>query len=430
MNERLLQFIWQFQYFNKQQLTLPSGESFQLLHPGTLNTNQGPDFLAARIRIGDAVIVGPVELHIKTSHWYRHEHQYDPNYDTVILHVVWEEDLDSRESPIPVLSLHDRVSKLLLQQFEHWMNNQWFIACGEQITETSGITWLSWNERLLVERLQRKSAWVMDCMRQNNQHWDETFWWMIARNFGMKVNAEVFEAVARSIPLTILGKIRHQPEQLEALLMGQAGLLDKDFTDAYPRQLKYCYQFQQKAYHLQQVPQAAAFLRMRPASFPTIRLSQLAMLIHRSGHLFSKYKELAAVGNVKTLLDVPSAPYWEQHYTFDHISPDRSKQLGDNMIRNIMINTIVPMVFAYGYLRKEQDFKDKALQWLNDIQAEDNQVIRSFRQCGIKAANAFESQALLELKHNYCDQKRCLDCAVGNALLKKNVKMVESTGVK
>ncbi|WP_276481293.1 DUF2851 family protein [Paraflavitalea pollutisoli] len=421
MTERLLQFIWQFQYFNKSQLLLSSGESFQILHPGTLNTNQGPDFLAARIRIGDTTIVGPVELHIKTSHWYRHEHQYDPNYDKVILHVVWEEDLDSRASPIPVLALQERVSKLLLQQYETWMNNQWFIACGEQIAEVNPLTWLSWNERLLVERLQRKSGWVMDCLRQNNQHWDETCWWLMARNFGMKVNADVFELVARSIPLTLLGKLRDKPDELEGLLAGQAGLLEKDFTDAWPRQLKYGYQFQQKAYHLQQVPQASAFLRMRPASFPTLRLSQLAMLIHQSGHLFSKYKELESIKDVKTLLDVQAAAYWELHYTFDHLSPARPKHLGESMIRNVIINTIVPMVFAYGYLRKEQPFKDKALQWLNELQAEENQVTRSFRQCGVNATNAFESQALLELKAHYCDQKRCLDCAVGNVLLKKNM---------
>lgn len=423
MTERLLQFIWQFQYFNNKHLELPGGEPFEIIHPGTLNSNQGPDFLGASIKIGKATIIGPVELHIKTSLWYKHAHQLDHNYDKVILHVVWEDDLDSSSSPIPVLSLRDRVSKLLLQQYEDWMNNRWFIACGQQITQVTDLTWLSWNERLLVERLQRKSTLVFDCLQQNNQHWEETFWWLLARNFGMKVNADAFEAVARSISLTILGKHRNQLMQLEALLMGQAGLLEKEYTDDYARQLKDTYQFHQGKYKLQQRPQAALFLRMRPASFPTIRLAQLATLIHGSGHLFSKIKAIISVKDVKTLLDVTASTYWDQHYTFDNLSPAKPKKMGDSMIRNIIINTIVPTLFAYGHLRQEQEYKDRALQWLEAVEAEENSITRGFAQCGVTSRSAFASQALIELKNRYCDHKRCLDCAVGNALLKKNLKM-------
>lgn len=423
MTERLLQFIWQFQYFNNRHLQLPGGEPFEIIHPGLHNTNQGPDFLAAKIKIGDALIIGPVELHIKTSHWYRHAHQLDHHYDKVILHVVWEDDLDSAASPVPVLSLHDRVSKLLLQQYEDWMNNRWFIACGRQITQVPDIAWLSWNERLLVERLQRKSAVVFEYLQQNNQHWEETFWWLLARNFGMKVNADVFEAVARSISLTVLGKHRNQLLHLEALLLGQAGLLEQEYTDDYARQLRDAYQFHQSKYKLRQRTHAALFLRMRPAAFPTIRLAQLAMLVHRSGHLFSKIKEIISVKDVKSLLDVTASSYWDDHYVFDHLSPAKPKKTGDGMINNIIINTIVPTLFAYGYGRQEQVYKDRALQWLEAVAAEENNVTRGFAQCGVTCRNAFESQAFLELKNRYCDQKRCLDCAVGNALLKKNVIM-------
>ncbi|AXY74480.1 DUF2851 family protein [Paraflavitalea soli] len=422
MTERLLQFIWQFQYFNNKHLQLPGGESFDIVHPGLLNANQGPDFLAARIKMGDALIIGPVELHIKTSGWYKHAHQFDHHYDKVILHVVWEDDMDSSQSPIPVLSLRDRVSKLLLQQYEDWMNNRWFIACEQQITQVSDITWLSWNERLLVERLQRKSAIVCELLQQNNQHWEETFWWLLARNFGIKVNAEAFEAVARSIPLTVLGKHKNRLLQLEALLLGQAGLLEKDYEDGYARQLKEAYQFYQAKYKLQKGPNTTLFLRMRPASFPTIRLAQLAMLIHSSGHLFSKIKEIISVKDVKSLLDVTASAYWDQHYTFDKISPAKPKKQGDSMINNIIINTVVPVLFAYGYLRQEQEYKDRALKWMEETAAEKNTIIQGFAQCGIKSRNAFESQALLELKNRYCDPKRCLDCAVGNGLLKGSSK--------
>jgi hypothetical protein len=422
MTERLLQFIWQFQYFNNKSLQLPTGEPFEIIHPGLLNTNQGPDFLAARVKIGDTLIIGPVELHIKTSGWYKHHHQLDPLYSKVILHVVWEDDLDSSHSTIPVLALRDRVSKLLLQQFEDWMNSPRFIACEQQVGQLSGITWLAWNERLLVERLQRKSTLVFEFLQQNKQHWEETFWWLLARHFGMKVNADAFESMARSIPLSLLSKQKNQLLQLEAVLMGQAGLLEKPYEDDYARQLNESYQFQKTKYKLQQRPNAALFLRMRPASFPTIRLAQLAALVHSSGHLFSKIKEIISVKDVKCLLDTCASPYWDQHYTFDKLSTvARPKRTGQGMINNLIINTVVPTLFAYGLQRQEQLYKDRALQWLTEVMVEENTITRGFAQCGIASSNAFESQALIELKTSYCDQKRCLDCAVGNALLKKKV---------
>ena len=425
MTERLLQFIWQFQYFNKHQLQLNTGEYFEIVHPGLLNTNQGPDFIAARIRIGNTLLIGPVELHIKTSFWYKHAHQLDHNYDKVTLHVVWEDDMDNSVSNIPVFTLQDRVSKLLLQQYQHWMDGRLFIPCEQQVTLAGDITWLAWKERLLVERLQRKSAVVFECLQQNNQHWEETFWWLLARNFGIRVNADAFEAVARSISLNILAKHKNQLLHLEALLMGQAGLLNKDFEDEYARRLLKEYKFQQSKYNFQQVAKPAFFLRMRPAAFPTIRLAQLAMLIHRSNHLFSKIKELLCVKDVKALLDVTAGSYWDQHYSFDKESAARPKRLGESMINNIIINTIVPVLFAYGYQRQEQVYKDRALQWLSEVASEKNTVTGGFTARGITNKNAFDSQALIELKTMYCDHKRCLDCAIGNSLLKQNLKNVQ-----
>jgi hypothetical protein len=425
MTERLLQFIWQFQYFHRGQLSLTTGEAFEIIHPGLLNTNQGPDFIGARIKIGHTLLIGPVELHIKTSGWYRHAHQQDPNYDKVILHIVWEDDLDNSFTHIPMLVLQDRVSKPLLSQYQHWMENRWFIPCEQQATQASAITWLAWKERLLVERLQRKSAMVFNYLQQNKQHWEETFWWMLARNFGLRVNADVFEAMAKSISTTILGKQKNQLFQLEALLMGQVGLLNDDLEDDYARRLTVEYHFQQAKYQLQQTAKPAFFLRMRPAAFPTIRLAQLAMLVHQSAHLFSKIKEIIAVKDVKSLLDVTASAYWDQHYVFDKESTHRSKKLGEPMINNIIINTVVPVLFAYGYQRQEQVYKDRALQWLTEIAAEKNAITGGFGDCGITNSNAFDSQALIELKTSYCDHKRCLDCAIGNALLKKNIQIQE-----
>jgi hypothetical protein len=227
INERLLQFIWQFQHFNKNELATTTAETVQVISPGQYNTNQGPDFINAKVVVDNTTWVGTVELHIKTSDWNRHKHQEDKNYNTVILHVVWEDDEspDSVSLYLPVLELKSRVAKILLQRYEEMMNSTAFIPCEKSIPVIPGITWKGWKERLLAERLLRKAGTVDLYLQHNNFHWEETFWWLLARNFGMKVNAEAFEAIARSIPLNILAKHKNQVIQLEALLLGQAGLL-------------------------------------------------------------------------------------------------------------------------------------------------------------------------------------------------------------
>ena len=426
MTERLLQYIWQFQHFNKQELTLQNGDSFRVIHPGLYNTDQGPDFLEAKIRIGNTLWAGHVELHIKTSDWVKHAHQTDRNYDNVILHVVWQHDQDIPGNNIPVFTLQERVSKFLLQKYSDLMNSSSFIPCGHQSANVSGIIWLNWKERLLVERLQRKSATIFTYLQQNNYHWEETFWWLLARNFGIRVNAESFEALARSLPVTILARHKNQVHQLEALLLGQAGLLEEDFEDSYPQMLKKEYLFLKHKYNLQPVPQAVHFLRMRPSAFPTIRLAQLAMLVNNSSHLFSTIKETTSIEKIKKMLSVTANDFWHYHYTFKDVSAFKPKNTGEQMINNIIINTIVPVIFSYGYLYNEQPYKDRAINWMRDVDAEINSITSGFTGFGIENRNAFDSQALIELKTGYCDKRKCLDCSIGNALLKKSVTPVNA----
>ena len=343
MTEKLLQFIWQFQYFNKSELETIDEEKVQIQFAGQLNSNQGPDFSDAKIVIGKTIWAGTVELHIKTSDWNKHNHQTDKNYKNVILHVVWEDDggrnsirnsvsekrteqssvdqtgsLNSVQARteqnsvehIPVLELKGRVSKILLQRYEELMNSNSFIPCENSISTVKEITWKSWKDRLLVERLVRKSQTVEIFLNQNNFHWEETFWWLLAKNFGIKVNADAFEAIARSISINILAKHKTQIHQLEALLLGQAGLLDEKFTDDYPLMLQKEYKFYKNKYSIKPINLPVFFLRMRPGNFPTIRLAQLAMLVHNSAHLFSKIKEADAVKDVKAWLDVTANDYW------------------------------------------------------------------------------------------------------------------------
>ena len=425
MTERLLQFIWQFQYFNKSELTTFSGETLQIVSPGKINTNQGPDFTDAKIRIGKTLWAGTIELHIHTTDWKRHKHQSDKNYNNVILHVVWEN--DKEDTRFPVMELKQRVSKILLERYEELMNSSAFIPCEKSlpagqagINSVRDITWKGWKERLLAERLIRKAKTVETFLQQNNYHWEETFWWMLARNFGMKVNADTFESIARSIPLNVLAKHKTQIHQLEALLLGQAGLLEGKFSEDYPKLLQKEYKFLKEKYSLKKTYLPVHFLRMRPGNFPTIRLAQLAILAHRSAHLFSKIKEAKNIAEIKKWLDVTANDYWHYHYRFDEASSFKKKNLGTTMIDNIIINTIVPVLFAYGNYHSENQYKDKALKWLESSAPESNSITKGFQHLGIENKNAFDSQALIELKNEYCNKKKCLDCTVGNYLLKTN----------
>ena len=424
MTERLLQFIWQFQYFNKSNLATADGEPVQVINPGTFNCNQGPDFLNARLTIGAATWAGTVELHLKCSDWNRHHHHEDDNYSNVILHVVWEN--DGCQNNIPVLELKDRVAKLLLERYEELMHSTSFIPCEKNIEGIRDITWNSWKERLLVERLLRKSIVAETFLRQNNYHWEETFWWLLARNFGMKVNAEAFEAIARSLSLNVLAKHKNQIHQLEALLLGQAGLLNGQFERAddahadnnYPLMLQKEYRFLQQKYQLQQIHIPMFSLRMRPGNFPSVRLAELAMLVHKSSHLFSKIKESRSAEDIRKYFDVTANDYWHYHYQFKEGSAYKQKKIGASMTDNIIINTVVPLLFTYGSYHNDNTYKEKAIQCLQEIPAEKNLITKGFKELHIEIKNARDSQALIELKNEYCNKKRCLECSIGYAVLR------------
>jgi len=417
MTERLLQYIWQFQHFNASHLFTVEDEPLQIIHPGLYNTNQGPDFINAQIKNGTITWTGSIELHIHSSDWKNHKHAADDNYKNVILHVVWQHDVELA-LPFSTLVLQDRVPKFLLVKYNELMNTGKFIACEKNIESVNTLTIASWKERLLVERLQKKSAIVFEYLEKNNNHWEESFWWMIAKNFGAKVNSIAFEKIAQSLPVTILAKHKNQIHQLEALLLGQAGLLDNDFTEDYPVLLQKEYRFLKNKYQLQKVEAPLFFLRMRPANFPSVRLAQLAILIQHSTHLFAAIKESSSIDSIKNMLTVTANDYWHYHYTLDEPTAFKKKHLGAQMINNILINTVIPVLFAYGLYHKENKYKDKALQFLFATGPEKNAVSNGFTALGIENKSAFDSQALLQLKNAYCDKKKCLDCAIGNKLLK------------
>jgi hypothetical protein len=424
MNERLLQFIWKFQYYNTQHLHTSQGEPLHIEKPGTWNHHQGPDFSEAIIRIGNTKWVGNIELHLRSSDWHKHRHASDSNYTNIILHVVWEEDSEVHDlngNIVPTLILQPLISKLLLERYRQMMETMVVVPCHSFLPVLDNLGWCAWKERLAAERLERRSEHILSLLKQTGHHWEEVFWWLLAANFGIRVNSALFELVAKTIPVTLLAKHRNQVQQLEAFLLGQANLLSGKYKDDYAVMLQKEYRFLKKKYRLPTVHKQPAFLRMRPAAFPTVRLAQLAVLLQQSEHIFSKLKETKECKSAQELFMVTANDYWHYHYRFDEGTPFRPKNVGKQMAENILINTVIPVLFAYGLYSKEESYKQKAIQWLYELPPEQNQITSQWQRSGIVHRCALDSQALIELTNHYCIHKRCLDCTVGNGVLKKGV---------
>ena len=423
MTEKLLQYIWQFQYFNRHSLCTTQGEPVSIIHPGQPNLHQGPDFFNGRIKIGQTEWAGHIELHLKSSDWYRHSHENDERYGKVILHVVHrhdEEVTDMQGNNVPVLELQNRIAHSMLEQYTQLMQTPQTIPCGTGITQLQPLGWRQWTDRLLAERLLEKCNRVRQQLLQTENHWEETCWRMVATYFGGSVNKESFRQVATSLPLRILARHKDAPIQLEALLQGQAGLLHKNHKDDYMQLLYREYQFLQKKYSLQVVNQPPAFLRMRPVNFPGIRLAQLAMLIHQSTHLFSRWAEAQNLQEARQLLEVTANDYWHYRYKADEPAEFLPKKTGSNLIDTVLINAVIPILFAYGHHQMQDAIREKALDWLQQMPAESNNITRMFAGLGRKPDSAATSQAMLTLANEYCYTKRCLECAAGHALLRQN----------
>ncbi|MDB5251949.1 MAG: hypothetical protein JWP27_1118 [Flaviaesturariibacter sp.] len=416
MTEKLLHFIWGFGYFNPSKLTTIAGEPVRIIRKGRLNANAGPDFLDAQVQIGTVTLAGSIELHLKTTDWDRHRHEGDPNYRNVILHVVYKHDQDLPHT-IPVVELQPRISTVLIGRYEALMQNSAVVACGKDIATVPGLVVTSWKERLLAERLTRKADLVFSFLDATNGHWEEAAWWLLARTFGMQVNTDAFESIARSIPVKLLARQRESLHQVEAVLFGQARLLTRPFAESYPNLLRREYTHLQAKYRLKPVFAPLKFMRMRPSNFPTVRLAQLAMLVHTSQHLLSKILDAGSLDEVTAWLGVTANDYWHYHYRFGEETAFQPKRLGADMIRTIVINTVAPLLFAYGLFHKKEAYGARALQWLDETAPEHNAVTKGFEALGLSNKTAFDSQALLQLKKEYCDQKQCLSCAIGNAIL-------------
>ena len=422
--EDFIHYIWKFRLFDRENLQTTAGENIEVFSAGLPNSDSGPDFHNARLRIGDTTWAGNVEIHLNSSDWHKHHHTNDKAYDNVILHVVYRDDepiILTNGRPLPTLELRDRISPNLYNRYRHLIyGSQQIIPCEGSVRHVDDITLRNWLTRVLVERLEKRSTAVIAALEKNRGDWEETFYQFLAAQFGFKTNAVPFELMAKSLPQLTLAKHKNNPLQIEALIFGQAGFLDENFTDEYPQKLKEEYGFLQKKYNLIPVEKHLwKFMRLRPQNFPTIRLAQFAALIVRSNHLFSKVLDIKDTASLRKLFsDLEINPYWDTHYRFDTASKSLTKSLGQSSIDILLLNTFVLFLFSYGKHNQLEHFINRSLKLLETLPAEQNNIVTNFDLIGIKVNTAFDSQALLELKNNYCDHKKCLQCGVGNKILR------------
>ena len=423
MSENLLQFIWQFRLYNASKPLLTNeGLEVIVIHPGTLNKHAGPDFLEAKIKIGNTLWVGNIEVHLKSSDWKKHQHEQNENYSNLILHVVYEHDVEvetHNNSHFPTIELKYHLDKKWLYKYESMMNEQQFIPCEKYIEEVREITSHQQLDRMLTERLEAKTVYIQTLLSQYNHNWHEVFYIVLARSFGLQINQDAFEQLAKSVPLSLFAKHKNNIFQLEALLYGQAGFLFDYFDELYPIQLQKEYQYLQKLYHLKPIEKYRwKFLRLRPANFPTIRIAQFAQLLFQSTHLFSKITEAKSIKEIEQLFQIEVSDFWQSHYTFLETSLEKTKSIGHSFIQLIIINAVIPAIFEYGKLQGKEAYCIKAIEFLKQLKAEKNMIIDQWNLLGIHCENAADSQALLQLKKTYCDKKRCLECSIGFAVLK------------
>ncbi len=422
MKEDFLYYLWQYKRITLHDLRTVRGEKITIQTTGLFNENAGPDFFNAKIRIADQLWAGNVEIHVRASDWYVHHHENDPAYDNVILHVVWEYDTDLYRkdgSVIPVLELRSFVNTVLLAKYRQlFLQKKQWIPCEKEIGTVDPFVREHWLERLYFERLVEKSVTIKQLLHQSSNDWEATLFKLLARNFGVKINADAFASMAESFPFSLVRKLQAHPIQLEALFLGQASLLTSQVEDVHLQALQSEHAYAARKFNLVEkgafIPQ---FFRLRPMNFPTIRLSQLAQLYSQQTSLFSAVIEANTLAEFYKLFSIAPSAYWKSHYTFGTPSRKSDKRLSKNFVDILLINTVIPLKFCYAQ-HIGKDISEEIMQLLISIKAENNSVIKKFSEIQVAPENAMQTQALLQMKVKYCDNLRCLQCDIGNHLLK------------
>ena len=429
--EELLHYTWKHRLLPLQPLETTDGRPVEVIDPGLHNRNAGPDFFNAKVRIGDTLWVGNIEIHLKASDWYQHGHDRDPRYDNVVLHVCETIDRDVMTSDgkyLPQLQL--TIPQTVREHYEELLQTDQYPPCYRIIPDLSRLTVHSWMAALQTERLERKTEDIRHRAERLGGSWEDAFFVTLARNYGFGINGEAFEEWAYNVPLSAVGHHRDDLFQIEAIFMGQAGLLElntipeqyqKDaLNDGYFTRLRNEYQYLAHKFSLKPMDSSRwNFLRLRPQNFPHIRISQLANLYYQRKLGLSALIECQSVNDLKALLSSQVTPYWETHYTFGSLSSKNEKHLSYGSLNLLMINTAIPMLFAMGRHRQNEELCDRAFDLLEELKPENNYIIRLWQQCGLEVRSAGDSQALIQLKKEYCDRRNCLRCRFGYEYLKR-----------
>lgn len=419
--EQLLHYVWKHKIFPLKELKTTTGQQVEIIDTGLANTNAGPDFFNAKIKLDGVLWVGNIEIHQVSSDWFKHGHHTDVSYDSVILHIAAEIDTEIKRSngeiiPQMQLSCPERVC----MNYKELLETDSYPPCYRIIPSLSSFTLHSWMSSLQIERFEQKAALLAERLKRCQDNWEDAFFVTLARNFGFGLNGDAFETWANHIPLRAVDKHRNDLFQIEAIFFGQAGLLAESINDNYYLRLKKEYAYLQHKFEL--TPMDASlwrFLRLRPNNFPHIRIAQLACLYHRAYGLLSRLMDAETLQGVREILKEGTSEYWLTHYTFNGTSPSRPKTLSNTSLDLLIINTVVTFLYTYGLHKGNEELCTRAGRFLEELKAENNYITRMWDQCGMKAANAADSQALIQLKKEYCDKKKCLYCRIGYEYLKR-----------
>ena len=421
-SEDFLQFIWQNKILKPLPLITVNGKEISIIKYGELNKNSGPDFFNAQLRIDNVILVGNIEIHIKTSNWLKHKHQHDKNYDNIILHVVYEHDTDLAQNinnNVEVLELKKLIPELTFENYKTLNNSKTKLPCHGQLHKCDDFKFLSWLERMTVERLEEKLKLIESNFQLFNGDYTQTFYFLLLRNFGFKVNGLPFELLAKNLPLNILIKHADNLMQLEALLLGVSGLLSNKYKDEYILQLQNEYDFLKHKYSLTELKKELfKFSKLRPANFPTLRLAQFAKLINTKPSIFMAPYDFLNHEEILMALKVNLEGYWRNHYNIDGNVSSKDLTIGFSSKENLIINTFAPFYFFYSKKTGKDDFGNLAIQLLSNCDLEQNNKIKLFDVKKSILKNSANSQALINLYDNYCSKKNCLNCAVTSQILK------------
>ena len=422
--ETLLHYVWKHKLYEQSDLRTEEVIPFEVLDPGMYNSNAGPDFFNAKIKMEEKTWVGNVEIHTVSSDWYKHQHEKDKAYNSVILHVAETIDeteiRDSAGRLIPQWKI--QIPERIQANYSYLLNTDSVIPCLGKILEIPEVYLNDWKSALLVERLERKTNTLLRLLQERKNDWNEVFYIALSRNFGFGINNDAFERLAKSLPLKTILKHQNSITQVEALFLGQAGLLEEAVSeDAYFLELQKEYAFLKKKYKLKPLDSHIfKSLRIRPNNFPHIKIVQLAGIIRKAQGFFSNLLTISELEPLYSLFISESAEYWLTHYHFEKASVKRTKNLGLSTIQLLIINTVVPVFFAYGKKKNMETYMERAIRLLESLKPESNSIITLFSRSGIEIHNACDSQALMQLKREYCDQKKCIFCRIGHQLLAKS----------